>query len=766
MSEINNSISNIQGFISSRSSDIGRLRGQLGSIEGKIADIKRTLSRIKGQKGSEGTFNQLSERLSSLRGQGSAISNRISQMEQDIRNQRARVGQLKKQQQTQSSNKTKQTGSKPTKPQVQSARDKVNLGQKKVTYDYNGKLEKLKTMDPNSPEYKRLHAELSGYERKHGLSPCNGSKPQGRKLPKTPEDLKRAKIDSLIKSGQRDDAKRLAEQSGIPLTKQEALALRNDGEYLKNSGNGQFTLGNVSKEANADFWRGEEQYYAGQGKGSYGNDVSNFYKGNKVNIGIHLPIAGQTEKLKDKSKYLSPQLIKEKKAKEQAFINANRGKIKEGYHVEEGPNGEYSLISREKWETKNRRQNKINETKENLLGVGEGVYNFGAGVINAVLNPGETIEGLTRVVGDTAQDGKKAVEGVKDFGRKLAKGDRSSFRDGTTLALNLAMLKGGPKGAKKVMGAKGAPEVPPAKSMPSRTFSVKAPQALKGETISSSLNTGKMPVPKAMPSAFYKIPATGGIIVPLQKQATLEKSTGSSTVETSSKTKPTQTKPTQTKPHGTKTPADIIDNSRQILARKDLTIPQKAQAIAKEISESNNARGVKDTTTPEQIEGYIRETIEHNTTMKKKGELRGKDWADHDIEGPTSKFDPDNASQLAKPGRDAGVVRAIKKHNEASHHAKWGDTSATIDELAESASDVYSSWRMKRCYKKAWTHEDCFNQIAKEFGEGKLSKNQLKALEEDFPYQLEYELQEGIITQAQKQAIEASGRYFFRKIMP
>ncbi|MBI2252199.1 MAG: hypothetical protein HYU63_05610, partial [Armatimonadetes bacterium] len=50
--------------------------------------------------------------------------------------------------------------------------------------------------------------------------------------------------------------------------------------------------------------------------------------------------------------------------------------------------------------------------------------------------------------------------------------------------------------------------------------------------------------------------------------------------------------------------------------------------------------------TPKQIELYHKETLEHNQAMKKIGKLRGENWTGHDIEGTTSKLNPEIAQYL------------------------------------------------------------------------------------------------------------------------
>ena len=141
--------------------------------------------------------------------------------------------------------------------------------------------------------------------------------------------------------------------------------------------------------------------------------------------------------------------------------------------------------------------------------------------------------------------------------------------------------------------------------------------------------------------------------------------------------------------------------------------------------------------TPQELRLFVLETLEHTDAVRAVGRLRGLDFTGHDLEGETSKFNPEIAQFLARPGRDDSVKWAIARHNDAPHHNHWGDPSATVTDLRESASDIVNAWRMnRRVYDKpAWTWERIHQTIEADHDDGRLSTAQRDALLEAIPFQ-------------------------------
>lgn len=150
--------------------------------------------------------------------------------------------------------------------------------------------------------------------------------------------------------------------------------------------------------------------------------------------------------------------------------------------------------------------------------------------------------------------------------------------------------------------------------------------------------------------------------------------------------------------------------------------------------------------TPQQVKLFVQETLEHTDAVARVGKLRGMPWNNHDFEGSTSKFNPQIAQFMAKPGKDASVEWAIQRHNAAPHHAVWSDPQATSVLLKESASDIVNAWRMnRRVYDKpSWSWERIFRFIEVSFGYNEISAAQRDALLEAIPWQMEEERRNGL----------------------
>lgn len=179
------------------------------------------------------------------------------------------------------------------------------------------------------------------------------------------------------------------------------------------------------------------------------------------------------------------------------------------------------------------------------------------------------------------------------------------------------------------------------------------------------------------------------------------------------------------------------------------THEQKAEAITAllmpgiEAAPSPDPSWVK--ATPEQVRLFVLETLEHIEGIRGVGELRGHDWTEHDLEGDTSKLNPEITQFLARPGRDASVLWAIAQHNDAPHHSLWSDPHSSTSDLAESATDIINAWRMsRRVYDKpSWSWPRIESVISADFDDGRLSAVQRDALLEAIPFQQQYEAQHG-----------------------
>ncbi len=176
--------------------------------------------------------------------------------------------------------------------------------------------------------------------------------------------------------------------------------------------------------------------------------------------------------------------------------------------------------------------------------------------------------------------------------------------------------------------------------------------------------------------------------------------------------------------------------------RAALISPVLADAVQR--AESPSSDWVK--ATPKQISLYVQETIEHADAVQRVGALRGQDWSRHDLEGQTSKFQPEIAQFLALPGRDESVKWAIGRHNSAEHHARWKDPQARPEDLDESASDIVNAWRMnRRVYDSpSWSWERILRFIEVGFQNNEMSATQRDALLAAVPFQMEEERQNGI----------------------
>ncbi len=187
-----------------------------------------------------------------------------------------------------------------------------------------------------------------------------------------------------------------------------------------------------------------------------------------------------------------------------------------------------------------------------------------------------------------------------------------------------------------------------------------------------------------------------------------------------------------------------------LVAHTDMSVPERTVLIspvladAVQRAESPSPDWVK--ATPEQLTLYVRETLEHTDAMRRLGALQGQDWSQHDLEGKTSKFQPEIAQFLALPGRDESVQWAIARHNEAQHHAVWKDPQARPEDLAESASDIMNAWRMnRRVYDNpSWSWERIHRFIEVGFMSNQMSATQRDALLAAIPFQQEEERRHGI----------------------
>lgn len=150
--------------------------------------------------------------------------------------------------------------------------------------------------------------------------------------------------------------------------------------------------------------------------------------------------------------------------------------------------------------------------------------------------------------------------------------------------------------------------------------------------------------------------------------------------------------------------------------------------------------------TPEQLKLYVQETLEHVDAMRQIGQLRGLDFDDHDLEPKSGKFEPRIAQYLALPGREDSVKWSIAQHNASPHHATWKNPNASVDDLAESASDIVNAWRMNRrvYHKPSWSWERIADVIDAQFQNNELSAVQREALLQAIPVQMEWEAKFGL----------------------
>ena len=186
------------------------------------------------------------------------------------------------------------------------------------------------------------------------------------------------------------------------------------------------------------------------------------------------------------------------------------------------------------------------------------------------------------------------------------------------------------------------------------------------------------------------------------------------------------------------------------VARAALSVPERTSRItpvlAKAVAKAQSPSPAWVKANPQQVERYVQETLEHADAMHRVGLLRGQDWSQHDLEGATSKFHPEIAQFLALPGRNEAVEWAIARHNAADHHAVWSDPGSTVEDLAESASDIVNAWRMnRRVYDKpSWSWERITRFIEVSFQNNDLSVHQRDALLAAIPHQMEEESRHGL----------------------
>lgn len=183
------------------------------------------------------------------------------------------------------------------------------------------------------------------------------------------------------------------------------------------------------------------------------------------------------------------------------------------------------------------------------------------------------------------------------------------------------------------------------------------------------------------------------------------------------------------------------------VAKSGLPLEERTEIVAAMLAPAVEAAAKPDPSwtkaTPEQLLLFAQETLEHTDALERVGRIRGFDWGQHDFEGPTSKFHPEVAQFLAKPGRDESVQWAVQRHNAAPHHALWADPSSTKEDLRESASDIVNAWRMnRRVYDKpSWSWERIERTIQVD---DRLSPAQRAALLEAIPAQREEERRNGL----------------------
>ena len=223
---------------------------------------------------------------------------------------------------------------------------------------------------------------------------------------------------------------------------------------------------------------------------------------------------------------------------------------------------------------------------------------------------------------------------------------------------------------------------------------------------------------------------------------------------------PAASQPEVSLPAGSTVPPDLAPDadSRAVagwcyaVAKADLPVKERTLLIAPVLSaavaraESPSPEWVK--ATPQQVTLFVQETLEHTDAVQRIGGLRGQDWSRHDFEDGVSKFRPEIAQFLAKPGRDESVQWAIGQHNGAGHHNLWANPKATTEELSESASDIVNAWRMnRRVYDKpSWSWERITRFIEVGFQNNEMTVSQRDALLTAIPYQMEEESRHGLPT--------------------
>lgn len=208
-------------------------------------------------------------------------------------------------------------------------------------------------------------------------------------------------------------------------------------------------------------------------------------------------------------------------------------------------------------------------------------------------------------------------------------------------------------------------------------------------------------------------------------------------------------------PAGIPLPADYSDSEQVAVfcnnvATSNLTLDDRraiiTDALCLGVHKASSPDPTWEKATDEQIGLFVHETLEHMDALREIGEMRGMDFGKHDMEPKCGKFEPRIAQFLALPGRNDAVKWAIKEHNAAPHHAKWGDKNCTKEELAESASDIVNAWRMnRRVYDKpAFGWDRIATMINEDFKYNNITVEQRDALLEAIPFQMEYESRHGI----------------------
>lgn len=186
------------------------------------------------------------------------------------------------------------------------------------------------------------------------------------------------------------------------------------------------------------------------------------------------------------------------------------------------------------------------------------------------------------------------------------------------------------------------------------------------------------------------------------------------------------------------------------IAKSNGSVAERTEIITQALTVGINKADTPHTewtkATPEQLKLYVQETLEHVDAMRQIGQLRGLDFDDHDLEPKTGKFEPRIAQYLALPGREDSVKWSISEHNASPHHATWKNPNASVEDLAESASDMVNAWRMnRRVYNKpSWSWERITDFIDAQFQNNEISSTQREALLQAIPVQMDWEAQYGL----------------------